>query len=417
MTRILQLTTYPLKSPRHGGQLRCAAIRDLYRSMDLEVETIAVTHGSDYPAADLERNDIVLPAASPFFDPDYPRLTDLQRGRCLSSDAPVWTRFRALLERIRPDVIQLEQPWLYPALLRWFEESTPDGPGRPRLVYSSQNIEWKLKRDERPADTRDVRAYEREVASVRALEHAVVRAADVIVGCTDEELAELRAMAGDGATSARQYVIAPNAIAPFTTDAERIAAIRRRLGLDRYALFVGSAHPPNADGFWEMLAPSLAFLRPDERIVAAGGVGHLLRAHPIYAAWPGINEPRLVVSGEVDRDDLVALLGGATAILLPITTGGGSNLKTAEAIYSGRPAVATPHALRGYGAADRWPTITVAQTPDAFRRAVREQLDRPEAPLPADYDRVRAEVTWERALAPLAAALRRASRGTETVDP
>ncbi|MEO7756832.1 MAG: FkbM family methyltransferase, partial [Dokdonella sp.] len=121
----------------------------------------------------------------------------------------------------------------------------------------------------------------------------------------------------------------------------------------------------------------------------------------VYADWPAINEPRLALLGEMERDDLVALLGGATVVLLPITTGGGSNLKTAEAIYSGRRVLATPHALRGYGDATRWPTIAIADTPAAFRRKLRALLDDDPLVLPADYERMRSEITWERALQPL----------------
>lgn len=410
--RVLQLVTYPLKVPRHGGQLRCAAIRECYRALGLEVETVAVLHGNDYRPAEHERNDIVLPPDHPGFDPAFPRMTDLQRGRVLAGDARAWAGFRDLLDRLRPQLVQLEQPWLYPAVRRWLDERAFDERDRPRLVYSSQNIEWKLKRDEAPAGVATGAAYAREVAAVEALERELVRAADLVVACTDEELAQLRELAGDAAT-ARAWITAPNAIAPFMPDPARVAAMKQRLGLERYPLFVGSAHPPNVDGFWRMLAPSLAFLRPDEKIVVAGGVGHMLRQHPLYAAWSGINEPRLAILGEVERDDLLALLGGAAAVLLPITTGGGSNLKTAEAIYSGRPVLATPHALRGYGDASRWPTLRVTGAPDEFRRHLRALLDGPEPVPPADHARSRTDVTWARALEPLAEAVLRLQRAPE----
>lgn len=404
MTRVLQLTTYPLKSPRHGGQLRCAAIRERYRALGLEVQTIAVIHGTDYRAADHEQNDIVLPADSAFFDPAFPRFTDLQSGVFVRDDAQVWQGFRGFLNRFQPDVIQLEQPWLYPAVRRWLDERGAGGRTRPRLVYSSQNIEWKLKRDERAAESGADDGQEREVARVESLERELVRASDLVVACTEAELDELRAMADDRGVPRRTYATAANAIAPFEADPQRIRAMRDRLGLDCYPLFIGSAHPPNADGFWDMLAPSLAFLRPDEKIVVAGGVGHLLRNDKRYRAWSGINEPRLCVLGEVERDDLSALLYGAAVIVLPITTGGGSNLKTAEAIYSGRPILATPHALRGYGDAAQWPTITVADTADGFRRALRALLDAPprERETPTH---TRNAVTWDHTLTPLAAAM------------
>lgn len=413
--RVLQLVTYPLKVPRHGGQLRCAAIRECYRALGLEVETVAVLHGNDYRPAEHERNDIVLSPDHPGFDPAFPRMTDLQRGRVLAGDARAWAGFRELLDRLCPQLVQLEQPWLYPAVRRWLDERAFDERDRPRLVYSSQNIEWKLKRDEAPAGVATDAAYAREVAAVEALERELVRAADLVVACTDEELAELRELAGDAATT-RAWITAHNAIAPFTPDPARVAAMKQRLGLERYPLFVGSAHPPNVDGFWRMLAPSLAFLRPDEKIVVAGGVGHMLRQHPLYAAWNGINEPRLAILGEVEREDLVALLGGAAAILLPITTGGGSNLKTAEAIYSGRPVLATPHALRGYGDAFRWPTITVSETAAGFRRALRALLDATGPVVPDGYERIREDVTWARALEPLARTIDAWSRPRPAAD-
>ena len=371
--RLLQLTTYPLKNPRHGGQLRCAAIRDCYRALGIEVETLAVMHEGAH-RGDRERSDIALPAESPHWNPRLPRFVDLQAGDCLVGSAEAFAAFDAVLGRLRPHVIQLEQPWLYPAVKRWLDERAFDERTRPRLVYSSQNIEWKLKRDEADTGAATAPDFAREVRRVEALEREVVRAADLVIACTDEELSELRAMTDDAAGT-RTWVTAHNAIAPYNPDPARVAAMRHRLGLERYPLFVGSAHPPNVDGFWRMLAPSLSFLRPDEKIVVAGSVGHLLRQHPTYAAWSGINEPRLAIVGEVEREDLVALLGGAAAILLPITTGGGSNLKTAEAIYSGRPVLATPHALRGYGDAAHWPTIRVEDGADGFRRTLRALLD------------------------------------------
>ncbi len=402
MTRVVQLTTYPLRQPRHGGQLRCAAIRSCYRAAGVEVTTIAVMH-EDTHRGGREPGDIALAADLPQWNPALERFIDLHAGDVLAADEQAFSSLAARLGSMQPDVIQLEQPWLYPAVRRWLQERAPAV--QPRLVYSSQNIEWRLKRDEMPPELPDRSGYLAQVARVEALEHEVVRAADMVVACTDGELAELRAMAGDD-RRARAWVTAPNAIEPYAPDPARTAAMRARLGLARYPLFIGSAHPPNVDGFWEMLAPSLAFLPPGDRNVVAGGVGHLLRQHRRYSEWSGINEPRLLVLGEVERADLDALLGGAAVVILPITTGGGSNLKTAEAIYSGRPVLATPHALRGYGDAARWPTIRVAGDADAFRRALRALLDATPEPLPAGYDAIRSQVTWDVALAPLVAALR-----------
>ena len=223
-----------------------------------------------------EADDIALPADSTAWRPGLDRFADMHSGDCLAMEETAYARFAKALDRLQPQVIQLEQPWLYPPLHRWLDERKVLRATPARLVYSSQNIEWKLKRDEMPPDTLDRAAYLDEIRRVETLESAVVRAADLVIACTDEELTELRAMADDG-NAHRRFVVARNAIAPFSATSEQIDAVKRKYGLDRYPLFVGSAHPPNADGFWSMLAPSLAFLRPGERIVAAGGVGHILR--------------------------------------------------------------------------------------------------------------------------------------------
>lgn len=407
MMRIVQLTTYPLKSPRHGGQLRCAAIRDGYRRIGIDVETIAVMHEAQYRAGEREKNDIALPGASAFWNLEQPRFVDLQTGACLAGEDRAYQAFKHILDRAQVDAIQLEQPWLYPAAKRYVDERKARGEATPRIIYSSQNIEWKLKRDERGAHDAPNASHMIEVRKVEALELDVAMASDLIVACTDEEAQELKSMRNGSTDTPCAFVTASNAIAPFEADSARLASLKQRHGLDRYPIFVGSAHPPNADGFWRMLEPSLAFLRPDEKIVVAGGVGHILRDHPICRAWSGINEPRLLTLGEIDRADLSALLHGAAVILLPITTGGGSNLKTAEAIYTGNPVLATKHALRGYGDAAQWPTITIAETADAFRRRLRALLDNPALAVRGDaYRKIRERVTWDHALAPLIDAIR-----------
>ncbi|MCK9537522.1 glycosyltransferase [Dokdonella sp.] len=393
--RLAQLSIYPLGEPRHGGQLRGAALRDFYRAQGIEVHGLAAMHEDAY-RNERRGEDIALPAAWPGWRADLPRFADLQSGACLASEAGAWRRFKAWLDALQPDVIALEQPWLWPAVERWLD-ARPAQAARPRLVYSSQNIEWRLKRDE--VDARQP-AQRQAIAEVEALERSLARQADLLIACTDADLAALRDMAGEHAARAR-FITAPNAIAPFQASPQRAAAMRKRLGRTHWPLFVGSAHPPNASGFWDMLAPSLAFLRPDEQIIVAGGVSHLIRGDRRYQDWSGINEPRLALLGEVTREELSALLYGASVIVLPITTGGGSNLKTAEAIYTGRPVLATPHALRGYGHAGQWPTVHVADTAADFRRVLRDLMDRPPAAEPPAYAAIRARVTWDRTLAAL----------------
>jgi glycosyltransferase involved in cell wall biosynthesis len=80
---------------------------------------------------------------------------------------------------------------------------------------------------------------------------------------------------------------------------------------------------------------------------------------------------RVYLAGRVSEDSLQGLLKDCDVILLPITEGGGSNLKTAEAIIADKPIVATTHAFRSYEKfIDELPNIYIADTPEAFQQSI-----------------------------------------------
>src|SRR5690606_28273039 len=95
-----------------------------------------------------------------------------------------------------------------------------------------------------------------------------------------------------------------------------------------YALFCASAHPPNMTGFFNMLGGGFGSLKPDERLIVAGGAGPEIIKDNRLKPSSKLAE-RLVVTGLVSQSCLAGLIDGATSIILPITQGGGTNLKTA----------------------------------------------------------------------------------------
>jgi glycosyltransferase involved in cell wall biosynthesis len=198
-------------------------------------------------------------------------------------------------------------------------------------------------------------------------------------------------------------VVAPNGIVERALDPARAREWERRLRGMRFALFVGSAYPPNARGFWEMFAPSLAFLAPDERVVVVGGIGAIVMDVPAARVWERINASRLECVGMQDEADLAALLSLACCVVLPITIGGGSNIKTAEAIFSGEPVVGTTTSLRGYEALASLPGLHWTDEPGEFRRHVRGALDRGRAA--PDRSEARRRVLWDETLGRLPADL------------
>ena len=72
---------------------------------------------------------------------------------------------------------------------------------------------------------------------------------------------------------------------------------------------------------------------------------------------------------------LDGLIANATGIVLPLREGGGSNLKTAEALYSGLPLVATTVAMRGYETFRNMDGVIVADDAAAFAAGMRQVFE------------------------------------------
>jgi hypothetical protein len=392
--RVLQLTVYPIEQPRHGGQARCANLRAALEAQGHEVRTLAVYEPEHYGGDAVGAHDIPFPGHSTYRKHALPLCVDYASGDFLAAVDGARQHLDDVASSLRPDVLLLEHPWHWPAAEHLRARSTTP----PSIVYSSHNIEAPLKAAILAGVDPD--AAERIVASIEARERALCAAADLCIAVTDADADVLRGF------GARRVIVASNGIVERRVDERHLRDWQWFLGGKRFALFVGSAYPPNAVGFWDMMGPSLAFLPPDERVLAVGGVCKLLVEHPTYLQWEGVNAARLETAGVQSEDALGVLLTLASCILLPITFGGGSNIKTAEAIFANRPVIGTTHSLRGYEFARRLPHVHCTDDPVEFRRLVRLALDeRLPAPQAADDPALRASVLWRHTLAGVPAAI------------
>jgi glycosyltransferase involved in cell wall biosynthesis len=114
-----------------------------------------------------------------------------------------------------------------------------------------------------------------------------------------------------------------------------------------YALIVGSGHPPNIEGSIKYLSDATEWLPPDTNLIFVGTMCDALRGN-LGKEYNEERQTRIVFLGKVSDDDLDKLVESANVIALPIPYGGGSNLKTAEALVSGRPVVGTSTSFRGF---------------------------------------------------------------------
>jgi len=385
--RVLHLTTYPVRIPRHGGQARVANLMQIYAAAGIEARAVTVYQTELYGGEAVSKHDYPFPERSRFRTSELPLCTDIASGTFAAEDPGAWAHMRAEVQRFRPDVIQLEQPWLWPVV----ERLRASHPGlRFRVVYSSQNVEAPLKRH-MVEGAKDALADE-VIGRIDELERRVARESDLSIAVTESDAATLRAF------GARRVVVAPNGIVHRTVDPKVLRDWSWSRRDKRFALFVGSAYPPNVKGFWDMLAPSLAFLAPDEYILVVGGIGAILGESPIYREWPGINASRLDLAGIQTETALAALLALASCVILPITVGGGSNIKTAEAIYSGKPVIGTTTSFRGYEFALDLPHVYRTDDPLEFRSRVKQAIEGTLPPTRSDAPELRRRVLWTETL-------------------
>ncbi|HEY0879055.1 MAG TPA: hypothetical protein VGE10_11455 [Zeimonas sp.] len=400
--RVLVLGSYPTVRPIHGGQIRLAEIVAAYRARGFDVR-----QANAYPDNPLYRSRLSLRRREKTDALDLPLppetlgshrglrapfIEDLVSGEVLAADG---RRLAAIEAHCAGSVhwVHVEQPWLLPAVQRLRQRGAL---GDFRLVYGSQNIEHALKRD-------IFRQYGVEgdelLDAIEALERQAAREADVVAAVTREDARWL------ASESREAPLLAPNGVRRWSSVPEAKARWRARLGEEPFALYVASAHPPNVIGFCESFGECLAALSPTQRVVLAGSVAEHVVSSEWFRRWGPLNERRTQALGVLDAGDLDAVKDLAHAFVVPVTRGGGSNLKTAEALYSARNVVATPYAMRGFEHLSDLPGLVIAEPGAAFARAVHEALSR-EAPAADDDVAARREtLAWHNTLASLVDAL------------
>ncbi|RZI55123.1 MAG: hypothetical protein EOP94_05475, partial [Zymomonas sp.] len=139
--KILALGTYPTRRPVHGGQRRTWQIGAYYQRHGAEYR-YACVHTDTYGTTDVTAFDYPYASAGGLYSA-IPFIDDLGSGVFAASQDGPYRHFRTLVEAYEPDVIQLEQPFMWPLVKRMRTEGVL---GKARLVYSSHNFEAPLKR-------------------------------------------------------------------------------------------------------------------------------------------------------------------------------------------------------------------------------------------------------------------------------
>lgn len=394
---VLILSTYPLGEPKHGGEVRLLNIKRAYESAGWRVTPLAIYPEEAYRKSSAGPDDILFPSNSPhrlFNGRLVPFVTDIASGAFASSEGGALPKILATVPS-RIDVIHVEQPWLWPLAIVLRERQQYSS---PLLVYGSQNIEAPLKRG--IFNDWNVLEFEDAIDAVDRLERQAAREADLTVAVTQ---GDVDVLASWGVSNVK---LLPNGIEPWRADDEAIAEWRQRLPKHPWLLYVASGHPPNFTGFSQVFGESLGCFPPVSRLVVAGSVTEHIYKVMRNTKWSTLNLSRLQLLFTLSDRDLAAVKTLAHGFILPISFGGGSNIKTAEALYSGAYVVGTPSAFRGFESFVELPEVFTGGNAKEFRRVIRDVLALPRAlPLRAGSPQSerRQSLRWDVCLASLPA--------------
>ncbi len=390
--RILALSTYPVAKPRHGGQLRVEALGLFYRSLGYEYQCAAVYECPPYGPGSIGPNDIKLDYVEPRWA-STPFLGDLASGFFASESPAAYEHFSRIVAKYKPDIVQLEHPFLWPLVRRLRTEGRLDGVS---IIYSSHNWEGPLKESILLRAGVPAEQAGRYRALIESMEAELAAASSIIIAVSAEEAAIYAKME----TSATVLVALNGTSRPPAMASASQSDALDRFGGGKFMFFVGSAYPPNVEGFSELVADGgFFFLPPHKAIAVCGGASDAIFMRPEYQRFQSGNGERVHFFPDLGDDDLWALKKSAHAFLLPIKFGGGTNLKSAEALASGKWVVSTTIALRGLDRFIGAPGVLIADTPQGFRKAMIKAMNSPPLELSKAEIEARASVYWDRVMA------------------
>ncbi len=239
------------------------------------------------------------------------------------------------------DIVTCEYPLLAPVLSQFCRKA-----GK-RLIVTSHDLLYEAHG-----------CHPRGKEKLKQCEVDAMRLADALVFCNDAERLEFEQLGLNGYTVLNTgdvfQVVPGNEVA----SRERVrGALKIRTA--HYCLFVGTRHGPNLEGVAELR--KLARMMPDMTFVVAGN-----------CAAAGA-EGNLVSLGFISDQMLDVLYRGAFAVLVPLTRGTGTSVKTFQAMTYGKAIISTSAGARGLDLEDGKELLIVGGT-EQFPRAIRRLL-------------------------------------------
>jgi hypothetical protein len=199
--KVLIVAIYPIANPQHGGQKRVKAIFEYYKNIFSEVKFVGVYHRSLYE--DHGKDDILLGQPDIISKIDQnPQAVELITGEAIANDIHVRSHMAKLLFEYKPDIIQIEQVFPYLGLALLLKDINM----APRLVLSSQNIEYIMKEAIYKKINLPNALAKELVERTKKLEHEATKKSDLVIAVSEEDAKAHKQL------GANRCIVMPNGI-------------------------------------------------------------------------------------------------------------------------------------------------------------------------------------------------------------
>jgi Glycosyl transferases group 1 len=242
------------------------------------------------------------------------------------------------LSDLKPDIVVLEGPWLWPLLKR----------AKERIhftfieIYSCHNIESKIL----PRIHEGDETFLVQIAThfLKQLEEEIVANVHAVVTLSNEDFEEISRF------SPRQVIQASNGarvIPPALLDSIRYRKILSPR--EKNYVFISSNWEPHVIGLRKLvLALSETASSKPMKITVVGSIFESFSQYGVNRVHEIAKNIKIEFLGRIKQSKLSVLQARTDCFILPVEYGGGRGIKTSEALMTGKNIIGTSAAFRGF---------------------------------------------------------------------
>lgn len=334
MNKVLQVTTYPIENPDHGGKLRCFNLREALKKK-FQVKTLSFDMSTEEKVKDLS---VELDQNKMANIVDSYLLYDWGINGYLDNAPSLLELINERVQEFNPNIIFIEQCFLWPLINKMITSGIINK--ESLIVYSSHNIEYKMKKDIY-GEKYSGEKLKKHVEHVKCIEYDLAKESDIILAVSEEDKKYLTSLSPN-----KQVYLYRNGHSEIKINLNSSEWKARFLRSKRNFIYVASWHGPNIEGLYRLIEGGLLDL-PSKDVVlwVLGSVGPgIVQEKDLKLA----NNSSVKILGPVSSEDIDSAILESDGIVLPVWSGGGSNLKTAQALLSGKTIIASSFAFRGF---------------------------------------------------------------------